>query len=114
MAKTNEKNNILWTIAHFKGGDFKLIPNDIIVVDFIDQEIGSTVEITQNKLAFIDDKIITDANILKKIKVNATIIKQEKDDKIVVFKYRRRKNSCRKKGHRQDLTFIKIESIENK
>ena len=111
MAKTSEKNNILWTIAHFKGGDFKLIPNDTIVVDFIDQEIGTSVEIVNNKLAFIDDKIVTDANILKNIKVNATIIKQDKDDKIVVFKYRRRKNSCRKKGHRQLLTVLKIDSI---
>lgn len=111
MAKINEKNNILWTIANFKGGDFKLIPDDLIVVDYIDQEEGSMIKINNNKLIFLNDRIVTDPSILKKVIVNATIVKQHRGPKLVVFKSRRRKNSCRKKGHRQDLTTIKIDSI---
>lgn len=109
MTKANE--NILWTITHFKGGDFKLIPNDSVVVDFIDQDVGSSIDINNHKLAFINDKIVTDNNVLQNITVKATIIKQEKADKLIVFKYRRRKNSCRKKGHRQNITVLKIDSI---
>lgn len=111
MVKNKE---ILWTIAHFKGGDIKLIPNDIIVVDFINQEIGTTVEINNNKLAFMDNTLITDKKLLNNITVKGTVVKQVRGPKLVVFKSRRRKNSCRKKGHRQDLTHLKIETIESK
>ncbi len=111
MAKNKE---ILWTIAHFKGGDIKLIPQDTVMVDYIDQEIGTTIEINTNKLAFMDNTIITDKTVLKNIVVKGTIVKQSRGPKLVVFKYRRRKNSCRKKGHRQDLTYVKIENIESK
>jgi large subunit ribosomal protein L21 len=45
--------------------------------------------------------------------VVASIIDQEKGPKITIFKFRRRKNSKRKTGHRQELTRIKIESIKN-
>jgi large subunit ribosomal protein L21 len=109
MAKTSENN--MWTIAHFKGGDIKLVPNDLVVVDYIDQEMGSSIEINNSKLAFVDGKIVTDKKILNNIIVTGTIVKQHRGPKLVVFKYRRRKNSCRKNGHRQDLTTLKVESI---
>jgi large subunit ribosomal protein L21 len=111
MAKSSEKSNILWTVAHFKGGDVKLVPDQQIIVDFIDKEVGASIEIENNKLAFMDDKIVTDKELLKKIVVHGTVVKQSRGPKIVVFKYRRRKNSCRKNGHRQDLTTVKIDSI---
>ena len=111
MAKSSEKSNILWTVAHFKGGDVKLVPNEQIIVDFIDKEVGASIEIENNKLAFMDDKIVTDKDLLKKIVVTGTILRQYRGPKLVVFKYRRRKNSCRKNGHRQDLTAVKIDSI---
>ena len=44
-------------------------------------------------------------------KVTGTVLDQGKGDKILVFKKRRRKNSRRKNGHRQDLTVVKIEQI---
>jgi large subunit ribosomal protein L21 len=111
MAKSSEKSNILWTVAHFKGGDIKLVPNEEIVVDFIDKQVGESIEIENSKLAFMDDKIITDKSMLKKIVVTGTVLRQYRGPKLVVFKYRRRKNSCRKNGHRQDLTTVKIDSI---
>lgn len=44
-------------------------------------------------------------------KVNAEIVEQGLGDKLVVFKFRRRKNYVRRTGHRQELTAVKIESI---
>jgi large subunit ribosomal protein L21 len=111
MANTNEKNQVLWTIANFKGGDIKFIVDDLIVVDYINEEIGKSITITNPKLVFMENKIVTDPNLLKKVVINATVIKQHRGPKVIVFKSRRRKNSCRKKGHRQDLTTIKIDSI---
>ncbi len=44
-------------------------------------------------------------------KVNAEIVEQGLGDKLVVFKFRRRKNYVRRNGHRQELTAVKIDSI---
>ena len=45
-------------------------------------------------------------------KINAEIVKQDRDRKILVFKKKRRKNYRRLNGHRQDITFLKVNSLD--
>ena len=52
--------------------------------------------------------------IVKDIVIKAKVIDQIKDKKIIVFKKKRRHNYRRKIGHRQDLTLLKIEEIQQK
>ena len=44
--------------------------------------------------------------------VEAKILSHQKDDKVIVFKKKRRKNYKRKNGHRQDITFLKVNSMD--
>ena len=46
------------------------------------------------------------------VKVTATVVKQDKAKKIIVFKYKAKKNERKKQGHRQPFTAVKIEKIE--
>ena len=50
---------------------------------------------------------------VKGIEVNAIVIAQDKEKKIIVFKKKRRHNYRRKIGHRQDLTILKVENIKS-
>ena len=50
---------------------------------------------------------------VKDIEVNASVIAQDKEKKIIVFKKKRRHNYRRKIGHRQDLTILKVENIKS-
>ena len=80
-------------------------------MDSIEEKEGAQIEIKNPKLLFVNNKIITDPTILSKVVINATIMKHQRAKKIIVFKCRRRKNSRRKNGHRQDQSVIRIDSI---
>jgi len=50
--------------------------------------------------------------VLENAKVNARIMEQDRGNKIIVFKFKRRKGYRKKQGHRQDYTAVRIDSIE--
>ena len=58
-----------------------------------------------------NDDITIGTPIIKDVKIKAKVIDQIRDNKIIVFKKKRRHNYRRKIGHRQDLTLVKIEEI---
>jgi large subunit ribosomal protein L21 len=58
-----------------------------------------------------DGKSLIGDPMVKNAKVEAEVVKQFRDEKVIVFKKRRRKNSRRKNGHRQSKTTIKILNI---
>ena len=58
-----------------------------------------------------DGKVAVGKPTVAGAKVTASIVEQGLGDKLVVFKFRRRKNYVRKNGHRQQLTAVKIDSI---
>lgn len=71
-------------------------------------------EITLEKILLVckDDDVEVGNPYLKDIVVKALVLKHLKDKKVISFKYRRRKSSHWKKGHRQQLMRIKISKIE--
>lgn len=86
--------------------------NDIIEVEKQDAKEGKEISLTKVLLVSKDKKVEIGQPFLKEAKVKALVLGQIKAPKVISFKYRRRKASHWKKGHRQNLTRIKIKEIE--
>lgn len=98
-------------VINIAGFQFKVKENDKIYVPKLDVEIGKTVEL-QNVLMLIDgEKIKIGQPYLDGKSVSAKILEHTKDDKVLVFKKKRRKDYKKLRGHRQQLTKLLIEKI---
>ena len=101
----------MYAIVSTGGKQYKVAQDDVITVEKIEGEIGSSVELP---VLFLNDgkKIVTDAAKLAKAKVTAEIVDQFKGEKQLVFKFKKRKRYHRLKGHRQQLTRLKITKVQ--
>ncbi len=100
----------MFAIVSIAGKQFKVTEGQELYVHRLDAEEGTQVRFDQVYLTSNDDDIQVGTPLLDK-GVTATVVEHLKDDKIIVFKKKRRKGYRRKKGHRQALTKLKIESI---
>ncbi|MEZ5690728.1 MAG: 50S ribosomal protein L21 [Rickettsiales bacterium] len=98
----------MFAVIRTGGKQYKVANGDVISVEKLSGEAGDKIEI--NDVLMAGDKI--GSPILNGAKVLGEIVKQFRDDKVIVFKKKRRHNYRRKKGHRQYLTQIKITDIK--
>ena len=82
-------------------------PRTRVTLEKIEGEAGAKVEFTD--VLMVGDKV--GKPTVAGAKVVGSIVKQARGPHLIVFKKRRRQNSRRKNGHRQDLTVVKIEQI---
>ena len=95
------------------GGKQQLVAvGDKITVEKQEIEDGKNLLVENVLLTVDDDKISVGAPYVKGASVEAKVLKQTKGPKLVAFKYRRRKSSHTKKGHRQKLTELEITKIK--
>ena len=103
----------MYAIFIYKGKQYKVSKNDFLKLpklpDLKKNDILTLEDITLLKTENNDITIGTP--IIKDAKVKAKVIDHIRDNKIIVFKKKRRHNYRRKIGHRQDLTLVKIEEI---
>ena len=97
----------MFAIVRTGGKQYRVAAGDKIAVEKLSGEAGDKVSLTDILLAGEGDK----AQDVKGLAVSAEIIAQERGEKVIVFKKRRRHNYRRKQGHRQSLTLLKIVSI---
>lgn len=104
----------MFAIVETGGKQYKISPNQRLVVEKIEGDIGA--KITLDKVLVIQEEnkdILLGAPLLSGANVQAEIVRTFKDEKVIIFKKRRRQNSRRKNGHRQYKTELKILSINN-
>ena len=103
----------MYALIEFKGKQYKAEKGVRLQVDRIAQEVGSAVEIDQVLLLSSggDGPVTLGAPYVPGAKVSATLVAHEKGKKIIVFKYKPKKDYRRKQGHRQNYSIIKIEDI---
>ena len=102
----------MFAIVDIKGSQYKVQENDKIFVPKLKGETGDKVTFDKVLMLSPDDKKFEiGAPVLDKKKVNATILEHVKDDKVIVFKKKRRKGYKVRKGHRQQYTQISIDKI---
>ena len=96
------------------GKQYKVSASEILKIERLENSEGKTVEF-KNVLFLDDDKSTEIGNPnIQGAKVEATILKNTRNRKILVFKKRRRKNSRKKYGHRQPISLIRITKIFSK
>ncbi len=100
----------MFAIIRTGGKQYKVASGDVIAVEKLEGAAGDKVEI--GDVLMSGAKIGTQGAPLSGIKVLAEIVRQFRDDKVIIFKKKRRHNYRRKKGHRQYLTEIKITGIQ--
>ena len=84
------------------GKQYKVSEGDKLKIE------GSVVSFS-DVLLYADEKVVeVGTPVLKNIKVEGKILEQGKGDKVIIYKYKRRKRSSKKKGHRQPYTLIEI------
>ena len=101
-----------YAVIQTGGKQYKLKPGEILKIEKLADSKPDTKVEFKEILAYGDDKIIEiGAPTIEGAKVEADLIKNSKNRTILVFKKRRRQNSRRKNGHRQEYSLIRINKI---
>ncbi len=100
--------------AVFKNGgkQYKACENQIIKLERIDAALGEEIELKEIMMVGTEDnKLSVGAPYVLGASIRIQIVDHDKDEKVIIFKKRRRKNYRRKTGHRQPNSLVKIVSI---
>ena len=97
----------MFAVIKTGGKQYKVAPNDVILVEKLPGQAGDTV--TLDQVLMVGDKV--GAPLVAGASVTATLVEHTRGEKVIIFKKKRRQNYRRKKGHRQDLTVLRIAAI---
>ena len=99
----------MYAIIATGGKQYKVAEGDVLKVEKLDVEAGSTVTFDQ-VVAVSDGSLKVGADVANAT-VTATVIEQGRGKKVIVYKYKRKTGYHKKNGHRQAYTQVKIEKI---
>ena len=100
----------MFAVVTSGGKQYTVQVGDVIKVEKLDKNAGDKVEL--EVLLISDDKGLKTGSAVKKAVCQAEVVEQGKEEKVVVFKYKPKKNQRTKQGHRQPYTQLKILSVE--
>ena len=101
----------MYAIVVTGGKQYKVSQDDIIRVEKLDANVGDQIKL--DVMMLVDDAKVVNGNpLVENAEVVAEVVEQGKEDKVVVFKYKAKKNYRRKQGHRQPFTALKIVSVK--
>lgn len=101
-------------IVETGGKQYQISPGSIIRTEKLKAKEGE--EIVLEKVLMIkedDGEMLTGHPLIAKARVTAEVLRQDRAKKIIVYKFKRRKNYHRKYGHRQAFTELKIKEIQS-
>ena len=102
----------MYAIIRTGGKQFRAEPGQTIKVPSLSAEVGETVTFDDVLVTQTDDGVTVGAPAVKGAKVTGEVVEHGKGRKVIVFKWKRRKNYRRKQGHRQKYTAVRIDEIE--
>ena len=101
----------MYAIVRSGGRQHKVAVGDVLEVDKLDVEVGSTVNLTP--LLLVDGESVTsEAKKLDKVSVTAEVLAETKGPKIRIIKYKNKTGYKKRQGHRQKYTQVKVTGIE--
>jgi large subunit ribosomal protein L21 len=101
----------MFAVIRTGGKQYRVTPNALLKVEKLDAEAGGTVTFTDVLAVGVDGNLTIGSPIVADASVTATVIAQDRLDKVIIFKKRRRQNSRRRNGHRQHVTVLRIGGI---
>jgi len=102
----------MFAVIKTGGKQYKVVKDDIIIVEKLDAEAGKSVAFGDVLIAGKGGDVKVGAPLLKGAEVKGEVLEQRKGAKVIVFKKKRRQTYRRKRGHRQNETVVKITSIK--
>jgi len=102
----------VYAIIRTGGKQYRVEPGDVVRLESLDGEVGSSITLDDVLLVGEGDDIQVGAPRLENVAVVGTVIEQGRDRKVRVFKHKRRKHYRRTRGHRQAFTAVKIERVQ--
>ncbi|MCG9895479.1 MAG: 50S ribosomal protein L21 [Fimbriimonadaceae bacterium] len=101
----------MYAIVKTGGKQYKAAQNDLLVVEKIEGDAGTQIELSEVLTVVDGDKVAIGSPFVKGAKVVATIVRQAKGPKINGFTYKPKKNIRKRWGHRQPETHLKIVEV---
>ena len=101
----------MYAIVRSGGRQHKVAVGDVLEIDRVDAEVGTSVELVP--LLVVDgDAVTSDAAGLKKVTVSAEVLAETKGPKIRILKYKNKTGYKKRQGHRQKYTQVKVTGIK--
>jgi large subunit ribosomal protein L21 len=101
----------MFAVIRTGGKQYRVTPNAVLKVEKLEAEPGSTVTFTDVLAVGGNGALMLGGPTVPGASVTATVIAQDRLDKVIIFKKRRRQNSRRKNGHRQHVTVLRVAGI---
>ena len=101
----------MFAVIRTGGKQYRVAPQEILKVEKLEAEAGSTVTFTEVLAVGHEGGIAVGAPLVPGATVTATVIAQDRLPTVIIFKKRRRQNSRRRNGHRQPVTVLRIAEI---
>ena len=102
----------MFAVIRTGGKQYRVRENDVIKVERLAGEPGATIELDEVLMVDSGSGPTVGAPLVAGARVAATVLDQTRDAKILVFKKKRRKNYRRTRGHRQNVTVLRITGID--
>ncbi len=101
----------MYAVIQTGGKQYRVAQGDVIKVEKLEADAGSTVKLDQVLAVGDANGVKIGKPTVAGAKVSAEVVAQDRLDKIIIFKKKRRQNYRRKKGHRQAVTVLRITDI---
>jgi large subunit ribosomal protein L21 len=101
----------MYAVIETGGKQYRVSEGDKLRLEKFDVETGGSVEIKEVLLLGKDDGPVVGTPFVAGASGKLNVLSHGKEDKVIIFKYRRKKNYRRFRGHRQQYTEVKVESI---
>ncbi len=102
----------MYAIIETGGKQYRVQEGDTLYVEKLPAEAGETVELNKVLAVVAGDELKVGTPLVEGAKVILKVVRHGRGKKIIVFKYKAKKNYRRKKGHRQPFTQVTVEKIE--
>jgi large subunit ribosomal protein L21 len=101
----------MYAIVETGGKQFRVSEGDVIRTDLIETEVGASVTFDRIVLAANGDDVSIGSPLVSGATVTGTVLRQAKDKKILVFRYKSKKRVRKLNGHRQRFAEVRIDKI---
>jgi len=101
----------MFAVIRTGGKQYRVAADDVITIEKLAGEAGETITFGEVLIVGDGEDTKVGAPILSGVTVTGEVVEQTRGDKVIAFKKRRRQNSRRKRGHRQELTVVRITEI---
>ena len=101
----------MYAVIKTGGKQYRVAKDDVLEIERVAANAGGQVEFLEVLMVGSGASVTIGKPIVSGAKVIGELVEQTRGPKVIAFKKRRRKNSRRKKGHRQDLSSVRITSI---